>query len=280
MRQARQRRVEEAICGWGQENEEWKSGKIFTPSPLKKTGILPPLSLGRPLPSLKPPALPERQAARPHKQHSSQSIPTNRLKTESFEEAQNSLEPITEPGSPIRLFPSLPMLYSAEHVTIGGTQPALREHAAVDLFNKRFKKYRDLDEGFNFKLLQHRPDQNPAEKGHKKDVANPETFRPRESKPTLKLSTIEIDSNELKKSLLGSQLAEPRRPPKERMLPARSKMSLQGPEEPVGGLKKSKSRLLATFKYEGEFSDQTIFPKLSPSHASPSPPSHLLARPK
>lgn len=59
-----------------------------------------------------------------------------------------------------------------------------------------------------------------------------------------------------------------------------SKVGVHGEGElPVSILKKTNSKVLPPLAYEGEFSDQTIFPHNSPSHASlsllpvPSPPS-------
>jgi hypothetical protein len=47
-----------------------------------------------------------------------------------------------------------------------------------------------MEEGFNFKLLQNRPDKLPERKSQGAGTDNPEVFRQRESKPMLKLSTI------------------------------------------------------------------------------------------
>lgn len=72
----------------------------------------------------------------------------------------------------------------------------------------------------------------------------------------------------------------------EKLAPSRSKFLSkvgvhgQGQGElPISILKKTNSKVLPPLVYEGEFSDQTIFPHNSPSHASlslsavPSPPS-------
>ena len=144
------------------------------------------------------------------------------------------------------------MLYSAEHIS--STEPALREHVAVDLFNKRFKKYREMYDGFNFKLLQNTPERNRGEDVRIGGLTNPETVRHRESKPTLQLSTIEIDCSG---SQIGSKPALSRKSPKtmERMAPARSKVlskvSVHGEEPAVGIFKKNKSKMLPALTYEG-----------------------------